>query len=123
MGVIRKDIDVKPFNIKQELAGLYQHAIEIDEKFLPTHDEEIFVLVCVSGNESHITPNLINKEELVSYFRDVRPDGQNKPRYQKKKPNIQDIPKARDKYKKDKYKKDKKQKRKAGAKARKNQRK
>ena len=66
-----KNIDVKPFNIKQELAGLQQHDIQIDDKFLPTHDEEIFVLVCVSGNESHITPSIIWKDELISYCQDV----------------------------------------------------
>ncbi len=73
-----KDIDVKPFNIKQELAGLHQHAIQIDEKFLPTHDEEIFVLVCVSGKESHITPNLIYKDRLIEFYEKVRPDLQDK---------------------------------------------
>ena len=69
-----KDIDVKPFNIKQELAGLQQHAIQIDDKFLPTHDEQVFILVCVSGKESHITPNLIYKDELISFYETVRSD-------------------------------------------------
>jgi hypothetical protein len=108
-----KDIDVKPFDIKQELAGLQQHAIEIDEKLLPTHDEEVFVLVCVSGKESSITPNLIFKDTLISYYRDVRPDTQDKVGYQKKIPSIKKSSKANDK----------KKKRKAAAKARKKQRK
>jgi hypothetical protein len=69
-----KNIDVKPFNIKQELSCLQQHAIEIDEKFLPKHNKEVFVLVCVSGNTSHVTPSLIYKEELISYYVHVQMD-------------------------------------------------
>lgn len=113
-----KDIVVKPFNIKQELAGLQQHAIKIDEKYLPTHDEEIFVLVCVSGKESRITPNLIYKHELISFYEHVRPDLQDKTGNQKQKLSVKDTTLA-----KDKYKNDKKRKRKAATKARKKQRK
>ena len=112
------DIDVKPFNIKQELAGLHQHAIQIDEKFLPTHDEEVFVLVCVSGKESHITPSLIYKDDLLSFYEQVRPDLQDKTENQKQNLTIVDTPSA-----KDKQKKVKKKKRKEAAKARKKQRK
>lgn len=113
-----KDIDVKPFNIKQELAGLRQHAIQIDEKFLPTHDEEVFVLVCVSGKENRITPSLINKDLLITYYEEVRPDLQYKTENQKQKPRIEGSSSA-----KNKHKNAKKRKRKAAAKARKRQRK
>jgi hypothetical protein len=113
-----KHVDVKLFNIKQELAGLQQHAIQIDDKFLPTYDEEVFVLVCVSGKENRITPSLIHKDVLISFYEEIRPDQKVKNEI-----NNQNIRFNESTSDKEKHKKAKKKKRKTAANARKRQRK
>jgi len=99
-----KNIDVKPFNIKQELAGLQQHAIQIDDKYLPAHDEEIFVLVCVSGKESRIAPYLICKDDLISYYERVRPDLEDNKEIKKQSVRLDETTSNKEKHKESKKK-------------------
>lgn len=113
-----KEINVKPFNIKQELAGLQQHNIQIDDKFLPTHDGAVLILVCITGKENQITPNLIHKDELISVYEAVQSDFE-----ENKAVHKQDIRLSQSLSNKEKHKKAKNKKRQAAAKARKRNRK
>lgn len=112
-----KDINVRQFNIKQELAALQQHAIQINEELLPTHDGELFILVCVSGKARQITPNLVYKDELLSFCEELSSD-QNE-----KKSNQKNIKLRESTSTKENHKKARSRKRKAASKARKRNRK